>query len=218
MAFEDDKAALEDQIAALEDRLADAGALVAAFDGELREMEKSLAKTSSSVRYLSGSVGRGLKRAIDDLVLDGAKLSDVLKGAAENVLDATYRAALKPVTKQLGGIVAAGLGGIGAVAPFADGAAFSQGRVTPFAKGGVVTRATTFPMRGGTGQMGEAGPEAILPLERGADGRLGVSGGGARPVNVVINVSTPDVAGFQRSQGQIAARLGRVLAQGARQR
>jgi len=73
-------------------------------------------------------------------------------------------------------------------------------------------------MRGATGLMGEAGPEAIMPLRRGADGRLGVAaaGGAARPVNVTINVSTPDVAGFQRSQSQIAAQLGRALARGDR--
>ena len=65
--------------------------------------------------------------------------------------------------------------------------------------------------------MGEAGPEAIMPLARGADGRLGVqSSGGARPVTVVMNISTPDVAGFQRSQSQIAAQASRALARGQR--
>ena len=77
---------------------------------------------------------------------------------------------------------------------------------------------TAFPMRGATGLMGEAGAEAIMPLQRGSDGRLGVaaSGGAGRAVNVTFNVSTPDVAGFQRSQSQIASQLGRLLARGER--
>jgi phage-related minor tail protein len=67
--------------------------------------------------------------------------------------------------------------------------------------------------------MGEAGPEAILPLARGADGRLGVaSGGGAGPVHVTMNITTPDVQGFRRSQSQVAAEMGRALARGQRNR
>jgi phage-related minor tail protein len=89
----------------------------------------------------------------------------------------------------------------------------------PFARGGVVSQPTSFPMRNGRGLMGEAGPEAIMPLARGADGRLGVqTAGGGRAVNVTVNVTTPDVAGFARSQSQIAAQMGRALARGERNR
>ena len=73
-------------------------------------------------------------------------------------------------------------------------------------------------MRGGGGLMGEAGPEAIMPLSRGADGRLGVSMTGGGPVNVVMHITTPDVAGFQRSQSQIAADMARALGRGQRNR
>ena len=56
-----------------------------------------------------------------------------------------------------------------------------------------------------------------MPLTRGPDGRLGVqSAGGGQAVNVVMNITTPDVTGFQRSQGQIAAQMGRLLTQGQR--
>jgi lambda family phage tail tape measure protein len=102
--------------------------------------------------------------------------------------------------------------------PFAKGGTFSQGKVMPFAKGGIVGAPTAFPMRGGTGLMGEAGPEAIMPLARGPDGRLGVQAGGGRAVNVVMNITTPDVQGFQRSQSQVAAQVSRALSRGQRNR
>jgi hypothetical protein len=76
---------------------------------------------------------------------------------------------------------------------FADGGAFSGGsEVKAYADGGVVGGPTTFPMSGGkTGLMGEAGPEAIMPLKRGANGKLGVQmeGGGGDTINVVQNFS-----------------------------
>ena len=72
-------------------------------------------------------------------------------------------------------------------------------------------------MAGGAGLMGEAGPEAIMPLTRGPDGTLGVrsSGGGS---TVVMNISTPDAQSFQRSRSQIAAQMSRALSSGARNR
>jgi phage-related minor tail protein len=69
----------------------------------------------------------------------------------------------------------------------ANGNAFWGGNVIPFANGGVVSSATMFPMARGMGLMGEAGPEAIMPLQRGADGKLGVRAGGGGQGGVVIN-------------------------------
>jgi len=61
----------------------------------------------------------------------------------------------------------------------ADGNAFSKGNVVPYADGGIVGGPTYFPMAGGrTGLMGEAGPEAIMPLKRGKNGKLGVESSG----------------------------------------
>jgi tape measure domain-containing protein len=63
--------------------------------------------------------------------------------------------------------------------PAANGAAFAQNGIQPFAMGGIVTKPTFFKYaKGGemqNGIMGEAGPEAIMPLKRGADGKLGVA-------------------------------------------
>jgi phage-related minor tail protein len=215
--FED----LDTRVAALEASLDGARGATAAFDAELSQMGRTMAFTGREVDTLSRNVGGGLRRAFDGVVFDGMKLSDALREVSKSMMDAVYSASIRPVQGAFGGAIAQGLqSAMSAVLPFADGAGFSQGRVLPFADGGVVTGPVTFPMRGGrTGLMGEAGPEAILPLARGPDGRLGVeAGGGGRPVNVVINISTPDVDGFRRSEGQIAAQVGRLIARGQKNR
>ncbi len=82
---------------------------------------------------------------------------------------------------------------------FADGAAFRGGNVIPFARGGVVNRPTVFPMAKGMGLMGEAGPEAVMPLHRGSDGSLGVraanNNGRTVAQNVNINVNVEGASG-----------------------
>ncbi len=211
---------LRDQIAALEATLGSTTGMVTAFEGELSRMQESLVFTSREVGTLSTGIGGGLRNAFDGLVFDGMKLSDALKDVADTMLDAVYDIAVKPVQGAVGGLLAQGVNGLlSGFMPFAEGGAFAQGRVIPFAKGGVVSEPTGFPMRGGRGLMGEAGAEAIMPLARGADGRLGVqAAGGGRSVTVVMNISTPDVQGFRRSQSQIAAEASRAIGRGQRNR
>lgn len=209
---------LNAQLAELEARMGSTADLVGSLDSSLADMGRSLGDTSREMAGLSRSLGTGVRRAFDGVIFDGMRLSDAMRGLGRSISDALYSAAMRPVQGALGGALSSVVGGLmNSVLPFANGASFSQGRVMPFAQGGVVSSPVTFPMRGGTGLMGEAGPEAILPLARGADGRLGVRGaGGGRATSVVINVHTPDVAGFQRSQSQIAAQMQRLLAQGQR--
>ncbi|WP_439155855.1 phage tail tape measure protein [Yoonia sp.] len=211
--------ALDSDISALERTLGDTAAMTAAFDGQLRGMQGTLGETTRDLGNLERGFSRGLRRAFDGLVLDGVKLSDALGGLAQSMIDTAYSAAINPITNHMGGMLASGLNAaVSGLMPYADGAPFSQGRVMPFAKGGVVGGPTTIPMRGGTGLMGEAGPEAIMPLARGADGRLGVRGQGGGGVSVTMNITTPDVQGFQRSQGQIATQVARALGRSQRNR
>ncbi|WP_299420043.1 phage tail tape measure protein [uncultured Shimia sp.] len=210
----------EGQLDALEVSLGRATDMVAGFDGELSNMRKVLGAAGQDVASLEKSLSKDLRKAFNGLAFDGVKLSDALKTLAMSMMDTAFNTAMKPVTDGLGKVVTSGIGGlVEGLLPFADGATFTQGRVMPFANGGVVNGPVSFPMRGGQGLMGEAGPEAILPLSRGMDGKLGVrSQGESRPVQVVMNITTPDVDGFRRSQSQIATQMSRALGRAQRNR
>ena len=190
-------------------------ALAAGFSGELAGATDAMKSMDGQAQRLSRSLGTNLRSAFDKAVFGGAKLGDVMRGLIRDVAGNALNAALRPVQNAIGtglsGLAGSLVSGLG----FAQGGAFSAGRVRAFARGGIVDGPTLFPMRGGNGLMGEAGPEAVMPLTRGADGRLGVvAQGSAGAPSVTINISTPDIEGFQRSRGQITAQLARAVQRG----
>ncbi|MCL5775583.1 phage tail tape measure protein [Limibaculum sp. FT325] len=202
--------------------LREARGLSGGFAAELGAATAELRAMDAETRRLSRSLGSGLREAFDKAVFGGAKLGDVMRGLASDIIGSTLDAALRPVqgavSSGIAGAIGSLSGGIGSLFGFAQGGAFSAGRVRAFAQGGVVDGPTLFPMRGATGLMGEAGPEAILPLSRGADGRLGVAAAGARGApQITVNIQTPDVEGFRRSRAQVSAQLARAVARGERQ-
>jgi len=161
---------------------------------------------------LGQKFGKTMVRSFTGAVTSGRKFSDVLRSLALSLSRQALSSAIKPLGNAIGSLV-------GNIFGNANGNVFSSGQVKPFANGGVVNSPTLFPMRNGTGLMGEAGPEAILPLSRGPDGRLGVkSGGSGNQVNVTMNITTPDVGGFQKSQSQVAAMMARAIERGNRNR
>ncbi|MEM7546681.1 MAG: phage tail tape measure protein [Pseudomonadota bacterium] len=178
---------------------------------DLRASTTEIRRMETETNSLSRSLGSGLRRAFDGAIFKGDKLSTVMGNLAQSFSRTVLNSALAPVQNALGSGVA------NLFSAFADGGAFTSGRVRAFAKGGVVSGPTTFPMRGATGLMGEAGPEAIMPLTRGADGSLGVKAEGGRgATTVTINISTPDAESFRRSQSQVAASVARAVRRGER--
>ena len=95
---------------------------------------------------------------------------------------------------------------------FADGGVIAKNKIVPFAYGGIVNKPTLFPMANGAGLMGEAGPEAIMPLRRGRDGKLGVEASGGVG-NVVVNVdaSGSRVQGDQPNAKALGSAIGAAV-------
>lgn len=75
--------------------------------------------------------------------------------------------------KGIGSAFGWGSAAAASVTPNADGGVYQSADLSRYS-GTVVNRPTFFAFAKGAGVMGEAGPEAILPLRRGADGKLGV--------------------------------------------
>lgn len=146
-------------------------------------------------------------------MVDGSQsVEDAFKSMLRNILLEIYKQKVaEPIAKGIGGF-------IGKIFGFSNGGAFMGGRVIPFANGGVVSSPTLFPMSGATGLMGEAGPEAIMPLKRGPDGKLGVqvNGGGEAPV--VINQTFNFSANGDESVKKIIAQAAPQIAQMAETR
>jgi len=174
----------------------------------------ALKQTLDDLDSRSRSFGSALGSALTAATTGGKGLDSVLQGLANRLTGIALSAGLKPLETALGGAADSLTSGIGKLFGFAKGGV--PGRVTAFADGGVVAQPTYFPMGGDLGLMGEAGSEAILPLKRGPDGSLGVATSGGGGSSVVFNITTPDVPGFQKSQGQISAMLARTALRGQR--
>ncbi|MBL0371077.1 phage tail tape measure protein [Rhizobium sp. KVB221] len=152
----------------------------------------------------SRSFGSAITSALKGAVLEGDSLTEVLQGIASRFSSISLDAGMKPLENSLTSMF--------------SGLTSSLSNAVGFANGGVVDSPTHFAMAGGqAGVMGEAGAEAIMPLRRGPDGRLGVAGAGdGGPIQVVFNVQAADAQSFRRSEGQINAMLTRAVGRGRR--
>ena len=189
----------------------------------LRKEMGNLADLKTIAIDVSSTIGNAFATAFQGIINGTATVQDALAGFFQSVGESFVKMAMDIIAKQMTMIVlgflmkALGLSSGGGLSDLnapqsinnplgipaaANGATFSNG-IAKFATGGIVNGPTLFPFANGgamqMGLMGEAGPEAIMPLQRGADGSLGVRaamggngmGGSSSPIlNMSFETST----------------------------
>jgi hypothetical protein len=155
-----------------------------------------------AVNDAAGFFAQTTESAFEGLITGGQSVTDVLGNMAKALANAVIQAELLgsgPLAGILGtapttaGQTGGFFGSILSALHFnATGGVYSGAGISAYSSS-VVSHPTVFPFASGVGLMGEAGPEAIMPLKRGADGKLGVAAanwnGGAQNVHVTIGIA-----------------------------
>lgn len=209
----------------------------AGFQTGVQQYVQSLGTMNQAAAQLTQSGLKGIEDVLFSLVTTGTAnfrefAAEILKQSARMILQLTIQRVIMQVLGAIGGGGAPvspsapggdWMGAVGRMNPtsnYAMGGAFAKNNIVPYAMGGVVSKPTLFKFAAGgtmrTGLMGEAGPEAIMPLSRGPNGKLGVevtngSSGSRAPVNVTVNVDAGGTS-VQGNAGQ-GEQLGRVISQ-----
>ena len=192
--------------------------------GKISEQLKEMAKPANMLIGLAKQIGSSFSEAFVK-VLDGtASAQEALAGLFKNIGDylIQYGAQMMALAIMKGILGLFGNGAAfdgGGITKNAKGNAFNGSGIAKFATGGIVNGPTLFPFADGgamqMGLMGEAGPEAIMPLQRGADGSLGVRaamggngmGGSSSPI-LNMNFETSTINGVEYvSRDQLEAAM-----------
>lgn len=147
----------------------------------LQDLETQAMNVNDELESLAVDKVYDLQRAFGDAAAAGLGLKGTIGEIVSELIQMAFRSAvLIPLMRALFGGIGGGLTGEAAfnatvgLPGWAKGGVFSAGDVVPFAQGGIVKAPMLFPMASGAGLMGEAGPEAIMPLGRDSQGNLGV--------------------------------------------
>jgi len=200
---------------------------------QLKQELTDLLNPVNQITGAANAIGTAFSQSFASVINGSATTQEALAGFFRNVSNYFLEMASQIITKMitlailntvvgllpgggsLGGVTGATPGAVGSQGfsisgslLAANGAAFDKG-LKRYAMGGIVDKPTMFAYaNGGTGRfglMGEAGPEAIMPLKRGADGKLGVAGGGGVNVGAVnITVENTGEQLTPAAQKQIA--------------
>jgi hypothetical protein len=195
-----------------------------ASQNAIAEYGKEIANVGGKVQDAWGNALKGTEDALVNFVTTG-KLS--FKDLANSIIRDLVRIAIQQtIMKAINAGISAVTGGFSPAGPtagsaplsapgarFAANGAWFDGGVSAFASGGVFNKPTMFAYGGSKlGIMGEAGPEAIMPLKRGANGSLGVvAQGGGGVQNITVNVSAQGDTQASGDQGK-ASDLGKAIA------
>lgn len=195
---------------ALKSKLAEYPAVVKLVNDEITTFNDNLRATTSISSQLRAATEElrmkmvDLPTAIADTFASAIRNSESLSDAFKNLLKdigalivkAMVLQAISPLFGGSGGGVGGLFGSLFGITN-ANGNVFNQSGLVPFANGGVIDRPTIFPFARGVGLMGEKGPEAIMPLERGSDGKLGVkSSGEGGDTHITMNINAVDSQSF----------------------
>jgi phage-related minor tail protein len=175
---------------------------------DLTSMQKQLDQIDLSAQRVATTLSKGFGSAIISGKSFNETLAAIGQSLARLAIQDGVKLATQSLTHQLAGLFANVSGDM------TPGAA----QITRHADGGVIASPTYFAQGGAIGLMGERGAEAIMPLARGADGRLGViaQSGSARPVAITVNIAATDIDSFRRSEAQVTGSLARAVARGQR--
>ena len=154
-------------------------------------------KIVEGTQHIANSIQDSLGNALSDVIMGTKNASEAFKDFGRNILKEMSDMLASSVVRNFAGMLLGGISGgaggggglFGSLLGNAKGNAFNDGKVMEkFEKGGVVNSPTVFPMKNGTGLMGEDGPEAIMPLSRNSKGELGVNSTGSQHLDLEVNV------------------------------
>jgi phage-related minor tail protein len=176
------------------------------IDADLSDFRREIAEAEK----ISRGFGSAFARALDQALVRGKSFSEVIRTLGLRLSSMALNAAFKPIEQGISGMFSNLFGGM-------TGGGETFASPMPFAKGGVIATPSYFPLGNSLGVAGERGAEAILPLARGTDGRLGVRSESPRgAVAVNVNISAQDAASFRRSEAFLSGMIARAVARGER--
>jgi hypothetical protein len=176
---------------------------------EIENLNGKLKQSNSTAKDL----GLTFTSAAEDAIVSYEDLGDVLEGLEKDLIRiATRKLVTEPFSNAIGPLFEGfDIGSF--FTPNAKGGVYSGAGISSHS-GSIVSSPTVFPFAKGVGLMGEAGPEAILPLRRGSDGKLGVQadgGSGSGKVEYNVSISVDATGGNVQGNNQKATDLGRQL-------